>query len=102
MEEEWRAIPRFRRLEVSNLGNVRTVWDNKIKNLQPMEMKTTVGSYLKVSVTPVDTGKQIQIGIHNLVAEAFVPIPEDKIEKKIEPNHNDEISTIIAQITSNG
>ncbi len=76
--EEWKKIPKFRRLEVSDLGRVRTVWEHKVKYLEPMEMKTTVGSYLKVTVTSVETGKQSQIGIHNLVAEAFVPIPENK------------------------
>lgn len=87
--EEWKKIPKFRRLEVSDLGRVRTVWEHKVKYLKPMEMKTTVGSYLKVTVTSVETGKQSQIGIHNLVAEAFVPIPENKKDQKIEPNHLD-------------
>ena len=54
-----------------------------------MEMKTTVGSYLKVSVTKVDTGRQVQTGIHNLVAEAFIEKPTDKLDFKIEPNHKD-------------
>ena len=53
-----------------------------------MKMKTTVGSYLKVSVTDVDTGKQRQIGIHNLVAETFLTKPENFAEK-LEPNHTD-------------
>lgn len=87
MDEEWKKVSKFKRLEVSNLGNVRTVWEHKIKNLKPMEMKTTIGSYLKVSVTCTETGKQTQIGIHNLVAEAFVEVPERLIGKKIEPNH---------------
>lgn len=87
--EEWRKVPGFRRLEVSNLGNARTIWEHKVKQLKPMEMKTTVGSYLKVSVTKEDTGKQIQIGLHNLVAEVFVEKPINVEGKKIEPNHSD-------------
>ena len=87
--EEWRPVPRFRRIEVSNLGNVRTVWDHKVKLLKPMIMKTTVGSYLKVSVTPTDTGIQRSIGIHNLVAEAFIDKPHNKMEVSVEPNHKD-------------
>lgn len=86
--EEWRKVPGYRRLEVSNLGNVRTVWEHKIKPLKPMEMKTTVGSYLKVSVTDEVTGIQRQIGIHNLVAEVFVDKPKN-VNEKIEPNHED-------------
>jgi hypothetical protein len=85
--EEWRKVPGFRRLEVSNLGNARTIWTHKVKQLKPMEMKTTVGSYLKISVTKEDTGKQIQIGLHNLVAEVFVDKPINQDGKKIEPNH---------------
>ncbi len=87
--EEWRKIERFKRVEVSNLGNVRTVWPHKIKEIKPMLAKTTVGSYLKVSVTEKETGKQVQIGIHNLVAEVFIPIPEERQSLKLEPNHKD-------------
>ena len=89
MEEKWRKVERFKRIEVSDQGNVRTVWDDKIKVLKPMKMKTTVGSYLKVSVTNSDDGKQRQIGIHNLVAEAFIPKPEVRSAVKLEPNHKD-------------
>lgn len=87
MEEEWKKVPEYRRLEVSNLGNVRTVWPHKVKNLKPMEAKTTVGSYLKVSVTVVETGEQIQVGVHNLVARAFIEVPQKLVGLKIEPNH---------------
>lgn len=89
MDEEWRKVERFRRLEVSNQGNVRTVWEHKTKILKPMKMATTVGSYLKVSVTDVEDGKQRQIGIHNLVAEAFIPKPSLDSVVKLEPNHKD-------------
>ena len=87
--EEWKRVERFRRVEVSNLGNVRTVWPHKIKEIKPILEKTTVGSYLKVTVTEEETGKQIRIGIHNLVAEAFIPIPEERQSLKLEPNHKD-------------
>ncbi len=89
MDEEWRKVEQFRRLEVSNHGNVRTVWEHKTKVLKPMKMQTTVGSYLKVSVTNVEDGKQRQIGIHNLVAEAFIPKPTSDSGVKLEPNHRD-------------
>lgn len=89
MEEEWRKVPSFRRIEVSNLGNVRTIWPHKVKDLKQMEMKATVGTYLKVSVTEIETGKQVQIGVHNLIAEAFVPKPVKKEGLTLEPNHND-------------
>ena len=87
--EEWRKVPRYRRIEVSDHGNVRAVWPHKTKKLKPMEARTTVGSYLKVSVTEINTGKQRQVGIHNLVAEAFIEVPVDKVGVKIEPNHRD-------------
>ena len=35
--EEWKKLERFRRLEVSNLGNVRTVWAHKVKLLKPIK-----------------------------------------------------------------
>ncbi len=47
--------------------------------------------YNWVSVTDANTGKQKRIGVHRLVAEAFVDIPVDKKHLKLEPNHKNGI-----------
>ena len=87
--EIWKKHPDYRRIEVSDLGNVRSVWDHKTKNLKPIEHGTTVGTYLRVSATPVTTGKQKLVGVHNLVAEMFVTKPDVPEGVKLEPNHDD-------------
>jgi hypothetical protein len=87
--EEWRKLDKYKRIEVSNLGNVRTVWPHKVKNLKPTESKTTVGTYLTVPVKILGEDKFKSVGVHNLVAEAFVEIPVDKRHLNLEPNHRD-------------
>lgn len=89
MKEIWKKVRGLRRVEVSNLGNVRTRWLHKIKYLKPMIAKTKVGSYLRVSITPEDTGEQKEVLIHVLVANAFVKKPKDKDGRKLDVNHKD-------------
>lgn len=66
--EEWEPIKGFEEYEVSNLGNVRR--GEKIK-------KAAVWSLYK-SVTLCKDGKPHTKAVHRLVAEAFLPNPENK------------------------
>lgn len=59
--------------QVSSLGNVRSIFNGKMNILSPFEMK---GGYLGVSL-PKD-GKYRQFSVHRLVADAFIPNPENK------------------------
>ena len=59
--------------QVSNFGNVRSCWYGYWKYLKPSIVR---GGYVKVSIQVY--GKPKSCFVHRLVAEAFVPNPEQK------------------------
>ena len=80
MMEEWRAVPGYEGLyEVSNIGNVRNVRRNTLLRLQ----KTNKG-YIRVSLCK--NGIQTGFQVHRLVAQAFIPNPNNLPQV----NHRDE------------
>ena len=92
MNEEWRPVVGYEGLyEVSNTGRVRSLdrYDNrncfrKSKVLSPVKDKY---GYLLVNL--YCNGKQHQMKIHRLVAEAFIPNQDDLPQV----NHKDEDKT---------
>lgn len=71
--EEWRPIKDYEGLyEVSDWGNVRRLCKNKTKPIAKEEIK----GYLRVHLWKNGVGKHIFI--HKLVAQAFIPNPENK------------------------
>lgn len=80
MAEEWRKIEWTNGLyEVSSLGRVRSKWGKcgAYKVLKPTIIKNS-GGRLKVKI--YTEGKSRDYKIHRLVAEAFIPNPENKPE----------------------
>ena len=78
MEEEiWKSIKSYEGLyEISSLGRVKSLnyrGTGKKKILKNIECSN---GYLMVNLTK--NGKQKQFKVHRLVAEAFIPNPEDK------------------------
>lgn len=65
---EWRICESFPEYEVSNLGNVRNVSTKK-------ELKGVNRLYNEVCLR--SKGKQVSAYTHRLVAEAFIPNPEN-------------------------
>lgn len=83
MEEIWKDIKDYEGLyQVSNLGRVKSLYTNRILN----PMKHTKG-YLRVRLYKNSVASNQRI--HRLVAEAFIPNPENKPQV----NHIDENKT---------
>lgn len=69
MKEHWKIIEDYPNYEVSNLGTVRNIKTGCV--LRPI-----VDDYLRVDLCK--DGKHKSKRIHRLVAEAFIPNPENK------------------------
>lgn len=70
MEEIWVNIIGFKLYQVSNLGRVKSLRNNKILS------QTIIFGYHLVRLTENSISKQHRV--HRLVAEAFIPNPEFK------------------------
>jgi len=66
--EEWRTVEKHPHVEVSNLGNVRNLWRNRVIPRRPAQ---NANGYMTVTIrTGVKRG--VRRRIHVLVAEAFI------------------------------
>ena len=79
--EEYRDIIDFPNYQVSNLGNVKNIITNKI--LKPMKNRKNNGRYACYEVilrneSHANSSKGKHLKISRLVAEAFIPNPENK------------------------
>lgn len=78
--EEWRDIPGYESFyQVPNLGNVRSIRFNKVRNMKSWDSH----GYRAVELC-INNNKYI-VEVHRLVALAFIPNPENKPEV----NHKD-------------
>lgn len=76
MKEIWKTIEGYPEYQVSNMGRVKAInWHrgNKEKEIKPY---TTHKGYLRLRLCK--NGKSKQFQIHRLVAQAFIPNPENK------------------------
>lgn len=77
--EEWRPIEGYEGIyEVSDWGNVRSLNYNKTGKVK--ELKKIVNRYDYYVVCLHKNGKQKEGKVHQLVAKAFIPNPENKKE----------------------
>jgi hypothetical protein len=78
MEEVWRDIVGYERLyQVSNWGRVKSLPRNgTIKEERILKPRVTKNGYLYVHFRNGNISKYVKI--HRLVAEAFIPNPENK------------------------
>ena len=78
--EKWRDIPGYEGFyQVSDLGNVRSIRFNKIRNMKSWD------SHGYRAVELCMNNNRYTVGIHRLVALTFIPNPENKPEV----NHKD-------------
>jgi hypothetical protein len=76
--EEWRQINGFKDYYVSNFGRVANFnYRNTGKRIL-MKTFTTKAGYYQIAL--VNNGKRIKKYIHRLIAEAFIPNPQNKPE----------------------
>jgi hypothetical protein len=69
-EEEWRIVKDYPNYEVSNLGRIRR------NGKTIFEGSKEIDGYIRVCLT--NNGKSRKFKMHRLVAEAFIPNPENK------------------------
>lgn len=80
MSEIWKFIEGFEDYEVSNLGNVRSCKKGKIRKIKPslrfpQDNVKTPEKYLGVTLSQNGTRKCFSV--HQLVAKAFIPNPQN-------------------------
>lgn len=94
MQEIWKDIKHYEGLyQVSNLGNVKTLDkyvnsgiknNNKVKRKGKLLKQYNKRGYLQVTLT--HNNKRKYVGVHRLVAQAFIPNPNNLPQV----NHKDE------------
>ena len=79
MEEIWKSVIGCEgQYEISNFGRVKSLGNNKTRKEKILKSGTDGGGYLLVGL--YKNGKGTTKRVHQLVAEAFIPNPENKPE----------------------
>ena len=73
MEEEFRIVKDYEKYGISNLGRVKNLSNGKIKKAS---IDKSAGGYYRIGL--YKNGKESKKRIHVLIAQAFIPNPENK------------------------
>jgi len=74
-DEEWRDLINYPGYKASSLGRIKTP-KNNISNAQPRKSD----GYIQVSIKKLGDSRGKMVNLHRLIAEAFIPNPENKLE----------------------
>ena len=77
MEEQFKNIENFSKYQISNLGNVKSLWNNTEKILNTVTNKNN--GYVYIGLKD-DDGNRKTLSVHRLVAKNFVDNPDNKNE----------------------
>lgn len=95
IKEIWKLCDDFKMYEVSNLGKVRNKKTGRILK------SSDRGGYRHVGLTNKNTKKKCNIGIHRLVAIAFIDNPENKPQvNHLDKNRSNNIYTNLEWTTA--
>lgn len=100
--EEWVEISGFPNYEVSSFGNVRSKDRTSLRNGAPANIKGQMlkqadsRGYKRVTLYDGSRSKHRQIAVHRLVAEAFIPNPDNLpcINHKDENPYNNHVNNL--------
>jgi hypothetical protein len=94
MIEEWKKIADFENYYVSNLGNVKNIKDRRLKKsgLDYILLKQQNNNNGYIQITLSKDSKDFVYSVHRLVAQAFIPNPDNLSQvhhiDKIRNNNN--------------
>ena len=80
--EVWKSAPYCSDYHLSNFGRVKSFYKGKVTILKP---KLSIGGYLGVQLSK--NGKKQKFYTHRLVAQAFIPNPDNKPEVNHQDGH---------------
>lgn len=98
MKEVWKDIPNFEGLyQVSNLGNVKSFRKStKYGSKSEYILNPTINNGGYAQVTLYDNTKRTKLSVHRLVAELFIPNPNNypQINHKDENKQNNRVDNL--------
>lgn len=80
MNEVWKPVSVNNAYEISNKGRVRSLPGRFKKSKQPVEIKGWISFHGYRKIELCNSGKRTVVSLHQLIARAFIPNPDNKPE----------------------